>query len=201
MPSYFPVVFSFVWRLRRGRKMRVEWVEGEVLEQKSFTAGLRSIDEHQDFAVRLLRSRLRNLFAGPANKGRKSKNINVKAFFFPSRWSHWAPLLTNSYFSSATLRLFSFQKRRNIRIIESNIHRPFTALRFFSICAERLFKKNELYSFRFPSAAFSFCLYLSHVFHGAVAVRHDKLNQGYRTKHLGAPIYSATSEEQLTHEG
>lgn len=148
---------------------------GEVLEQKSFTAGLRSIYEHQDFAVRLLRSRLRNLFAGPANKGRKSKNINAKAFFFffSSRWSHGAPLLTNSYFSSATLRLFSFQKRRNIRIIESNIHRPFAALRFFSICAERLFKKNELYSFHFPSAVFSFCLFLSHVFHGAVAVCHD----------------------------
>lgn len=137
----------------------------------------------------------------PWTKAERAKNINAKAFFLlSSRWSHWAPLLTNSYFSSATLR-FSFQKRRNIRIIESNIHRPFAALRFFSICAERLFKKNELYSFHFPSAVFSFCLYLSHVFHGAVAVRHDKLNQGYRTKHFGAPIYSATSEEEFTREG
>ena len=46
--------------------------EGRDLELKSFTAGLRSIYQHEDFSVRHLKSQLRTLPAAPVNKGRKN---------------------------------------------------------------------------------------------------------------------------------
>lgn len=60
--------------------------EREGSEQKSFTAWLRFIYQHQVFSARHLKSQLRNLSPGPANKERSSTFPVHTAFSFHDRY-------------------------------------------------------------------------------------------------------------------
>lgn len=182
----------------------------EVSERKGFAAGRSSIHGRQGKTPQKPSREISP--AASVNKSIKgNNNNNEKPDMKISNHEHdtfspSAPLLTNSCFPSASRRFSSSQKRRKARIIASNTHRPFAALRFLTICSGRLFflskrKKNKhgLNSFHFLFGILLFFVSRgSYLFHGAAAARHDKPNQGYRAEGLCAAIYSATSEEQLT---
>lgn len=142
-------------------------------ERKGFAAGRSSIHGHQGKTPQKPSREISP--AASVNKSIKgNNNNNEKPDMKISNHEHdtfspSAPLLTNSCFPSASRRLFSSQKRRKARIIASNIHRPFTALSFLTICSGRLFsfKKKEknkhglssflaFFSFLSPIAAISF---------------------------------------------